>query len=62
MTSVKYHEAIERATPFMQGLYVALRSEGFDRVTTKDILETALKCGMINEAFGEGVDKDITNT
>lgn len=59
MTSTKYDEAIERTTPFMQGLYRALRSEGFDRVTAKNILETALKCGMVNEAFGEGVDKDI---
>ena len=59
MTSTKYDEAIERTIPFLQGLYRALRSEGFDRVTAKNILETALKCGMVNEAFGEGVDKDI---
>ena len=62
MTSTTEHEAIERAIPFMQGLYRAIRNEGFDRAKAKDILETALKCGMVNEAFGEGVDKDINNT
>ena len=59
MTSTKYNEAVKRATPFMQGLYRAMRGEGFDRVTVKNILEVALKCAMVNEAFGEGVDKDI---
>lgn len=58
MTSTKYDEAIERTTPLMQGLYRAMRSEGFDRATAKQILETALKCGMVNEAFREGVDSD----
>ena len=62
MTSIKYDEAIERATPFMQGLYRAIRMDGFDRATAKNILEAALKCGMANEMFGEGVDKDIINT
>ena len=61
MTSTKYNEAIERTTPFIQGLYRALRSKGFDRATTKQILETALKCGMVNETFGEGVDSDTHN-
>lgn len=58
MTSTKYNEAIEKTTPFVQGLYRAVRSEGFDRSMAKQILETALKCGMVNEAFGEGVDND----
>lgn len=61
MTSTKYDEAIEKVTPFMQGLYRAIRGEGFDRATTKNILEIALKCGMVNEAFGEGVDSDKHN-
>ena len=65
MTSTKYNEAIELIKRFkeelvnkLEGLYRALRSKGFDRATTKQILETALKCGMVNEAFGEGVDSD----
>ena len=49
MTSTKYDEAIERAIPFMQGLYKAIRNEGFDRATAKNILEAALRCGMVNE-------------
>ena len=53
---IEYNAAINRATPFMQGLYRAFRLEGFDRVTTKNILEIALKCAMVNESFGEGVD------
>ena len=61
MTSTKYDEAVAKATPFMQGLYRVFRSEGFDRVTSKTILEVALKCAMVNEAFGEGVDSDKHN-
>ena len=59
MASITYHEAVKKATPFMQGLYRAIRMKGFDEATAKEILEVALKCGMVNEAFGEGVDKDI---
>ena len=61
MTSTSYDEAIKRATPFMQGLYRSFRSQGFDRATTKTILDIALKCAIVNEAFGEGIDNDAQN-
>jgi hypothetical protein len=58
MTSTKYDEAIERVTPFMQGLYRSMRMEGFDRATAKNILEIAIKCAIVNESFGKGIDSD----
>lgn len=61
MTSTKYHEAVERATFIMQAFYRTIRAEGFDRMSAKQIIETALKCGMINEMFGDGIDKDLLN-
>lgn len=54
----KYSATVERLTPMLQGLYIAVRNEGFDRETAKQAIEAALKCGMINEMFGNGVDKD----
>lgn len=61
MYTDKYYEAIEKATFIMQAFYRTIRAEGFDSVSAKQIIETALKRGMINEMFGDGIDKDLRN-
>ena len=60
MTSTKYAEAIDKATPIMQAFYKMLRQEGFSRMDSKNILESALKCGIVNEGFGDGIDTKLS--
>lgn len=54
--STKFTEAVEKSTFIMQAYYRMLRREGFSRADAKNIIEQALKCGIVNESFGDGVD------
>ena len=58
-TGGRFKSEVENATPVMRVYYRHLREQGLKRADAKSVLEQAIKCAILDESFGDGVDVDV---